>query len=871
MNEKLVIDLDKLDSDEPLEENSYIYKDLLELLYKRVRETAKANREYAKERGRSSRAGFGIRQHPCFFINGGRGTGKSTLLRGIREKLISGSSGHDSDISFSLLAEVDPTELAEGESFMIHMLSHIWEQMDQVNFRHESDSAVADAARRATKCLRDMSKGLQMLSGAKEALNRASDASFFIEECVEQCSSGTELKHKFCELLENLSLMMGCDTFLVTVDDADMNFSKCAEVLERVRQYMLSPRIIFIFAGDIKLYSLVVRGMQLRHFGERELNHDAARADHRKDLLNNLEDQYLMKLFPAGNRITLINAQGLLQRKSETTLKTEKGGSHTAEKALNEYLSHIAEEEHRLLVTSLLSSLPVRSVLQLLRYWMNNVPFPAEDEGRKNAMSQEALKELCNGLRHICTQALVQHQIDSISIHEGDIHALHHGIIEHIAHMGTDAECPKILPNIGTTDDKLVSLYLGTEAARLLDSPAKLLEYIYTIFPQQQYALDEMQTALDDAKKEGKDSETLFADSLREQLSYTNHIEYRQWGARCTGYMAARTKSGDNTAKRYARGTIRLMKQSQVEEKGNKTFKMQGRLSAKQGIEEMRDLIPASGEERENMQHELLPALIAFYHSISTIRSEEGFSYYLSVYNLLSLMIELLETLRGIREESERKKAIQRILTPNGLGFPSYTAKIASLDKAKDKTPKNKTAKNNETDDEEDGVADEQDARLNKRYDVHATFSEFINEQIEEEGGVSKAMAELIASIDSWVLANNESGAPIFPAKMNAVWNHFYTRCNTITDNARLITRYEDALVKAGNLFGNYMDALVESAKLGLPSETATALTTFPLWQALGFLHTTDGTERTDAQTYLLMIINHLNIGPVKLGRPTTK
>lgn len=856
MDEKLVIDLDKLDSDEPLKENSYIYEDLLDLLYKRVRETAKANREYAKERGRGSRAGFGIRQHPCFFINGGRGTGKSTLLRGIREKLIDSSSRFDSDISFSLLAEVDPTELAEGESFMIHMLSHIWEQMDKANFRHESDSGVTDAARRATKCLREMSKGLQMLSGAKEALNRASDASFFIEECVEQCSSGTELKHKFCELLENLSIMMGCDTFLVTVDDADMNFSKCAEVLERVRQYMLSPRIIFIFAGDIKLYSLVVRGMQLRHFGERELNHDAARADHRKELLNNLEDQYLMKLFPAGNRITLINAQGLLQRKSETTLKTEKGGSHTAETALNVYLSHIAEDDHRKLVTSLLSSLPVRSVLQLLRYWMNNVPLPAKEE--KTEMTPEALKELCNGLRHICTQALVQHQIDSISIHEGDIQALHHGIVEHIAHMGTDAECPKILPNIGTTDDKLVSLYLGTEAARLLDSPAKLLEYIYTVFPQQQYALDEMQTALDDAKNGGKDSELLFSETLREQLSYTNHIEYRQWGARCTGYMAARAKSGDNISKRYARGTIRLMKQSQVEKTENKSLKMQARLSAKQGIAEMRNLIPASGEERTNIQYELLPALIAFYHSISTIRSEEGFSYYLSVYNLLSLMIELLETLRGISEESDRKKAIQRILTPNGLGFPGYTAKIASLDK---------TAKEDETDNE----ADKPDAKSNKRYDVHATFSKFINEQIGGASDVSEAMSELMARIDTWAQANTGSGKLVFPAKMNAVWNHFYTRCNTITDNARLITKYEDALVKAGNLFGNYMDALVDSVNSGLPTETATALTTFPLWQALGFLQEEEQAAPATPLQKLQAIINKLNIGPVKLGKSTTK
>lgn len=853
MSEELVIELDKLDSDEPLEEHSYIYRGFLESLHKKILNTAEANKLFIEKQQKKQhgKPKFHIHQHPCFFINGGRGTGKSTLLRGIKEKLLDRQATLSHEVSIGLLAEIDPTELADGESFIVHMLSRIWERIDEVPFEGLQGTRIADARARATKCLQEMSKGLQLLAGTQDSLSKAAEASFFIEECVEQCASGTALKNKFCELLENLSDITGNDAFLVTVDDADMNFSKCSEVMEKVRQYMLSPRIIFIFAGDIKLYSLVVRGMQLKHFGERELHYDNEREKHRKELLNNLEDQYLMKLFPAANRITLINSQGLLNRAGKSLLQTEDGTQHELGKALHHYLSNIVPKEHLQMAKSLLGSMPIRSVLQLFRYWISNVPLPKEGEAEQNEMTEPDLRKISNGLRLASTQALIQHQVDYISIHEGDIHALHEGILQHIAHMGTDAECPRILPNIGATDDKLVSLYLGSEAARLLNTPARQLQYLYTIFPQLQYAIDEILASRNESEQDNRNIEKSFSEYLLEQRYYTGNIEYRQWGARCTAYMSAKSKKGSNIEKRYARGTIRLMKKPQLnkteQEKKEKAEHL-GRTSIKQGIKAMSNLITDADTEQDNVRKTLLPTFIAFYHSISTIRSDEGVSYYLSIYNIVSLMIELLETLKNIETKNERIEVIRNILTPNELGFPEYSEEITSLS----------TNKNDENNEDEETRSEN---KAEKRYDIHQSFSSFITQQI--DASKRQILNSLCQKINTWSQDYTKSDTLVFPARINDIWNHFYTRCSTITEEARIKSKDLDALVQAGDLFGDYMEAFENAVQLGLPKNTARALKEFPLWEALTCLKPSAGVSGDDPLSKFRGIVNELNIGPV--------
>ena len=125
----------------------------------------------------------------------------------------------------------------------------------------------------------------------------------------------------------------------MTIDDADMNFSKCKDVFYFVIKYLVTPRMLFIFAGDLKLYTEVVRGMQISHFEKRSFKYDKWRSSNIFGLVDNLEDQYIMKLFPAENRINLSDFGSVLARPGGLICKNE-----TIEVNVLEYLDRDLKE-----------------------------------------------------------------------------------------------------------------------------------------------------------------------------------------------------------------------------------------------------------------------------------------------------------------------------------------------------------------------------------------------------------------------------------------------------------------------------------------------------------------------------------------------
>lgn len=73
-------------------------------------------------------------------------------------------------------------------------------------------------------------------------------------------------------------------------------------VLETIRKYLTTPKIISLLSGNMYLYNLNVRGQQWEQFGTRLLSKE--RRDYHT-LVNQLENQYMLKVFKAENRLHL--------------------------------------------------------------------------------------------------------------------------------------------------------------------------------------------------------------------------------------------------------------------------------------------------------------------------------------------------------------------------------------------------------------------------------------------------------------------------------------------------------------------------------------------------------------------------------------
>ncbi|MFO6069912.1 hypothetical protein ACLBT0_33250, partial [Pseudomonas aeruginosa] len=96
-------------------------------------------------------------------------------------------------------------------------------------------------------------------------------------------------------------------------DDADTDATHAINLLECIRKYLDTPRLMVLVTGDMELYSLLVN----QHFaktvaGKRDAAFELVRDSKPGDrsgqylrMIDHLEEQYLLKLFPVNRRLQL--------------------------------------------------------------------------------------------------------------------------------------------------------------------------------------------------------------------------------------------------------------------------------------------------------------------------------------------------------------------------------------------------------------------------------------------------------------------------------------------------------------------------------------------------------------------------------------
>ena len=485
----ITIDLDALDSTKPLGEGKLIFYDECVRMVKNIRKKAGSNikKLKLKDNCNPNEADDDSQGTPnCFFIDGPRGSGKSTLLRAVKHNLI--SSNHDnnkeSEIQIFSLADVDPTELGKGENFFIYLLGKIYLQLqDRIKQSNGRDSLL-DKIRTALSTIRDMSGGLQMLMDSEEILKRNETPEFFLENCIEKCADSSTMREKFSSLVDDLAQIINTDVFLITIDDADLNFSKCEDILEYIRKYMHSPRLIFLFAGDMQLYSQIVRGMQLQNFHVKQLRYDSQREDNRNQLLDSIEEQYLMKLFPVDNRIRTSSLKTIVDENRIINIHISQNNKDNQEKdqdiisTLVTYLKIKVEEG----TIDTIMLLPLRSVLFLLRYLVKN---PLENN------TPEAAIYTWKGIQEIFQLSLIEHNVNRSQIGTKDIRILQKTILKYHARAGLWQADLSMQANEGETKSRQVALCLAGGVSQSSMSLSMKIKYWCACFPLWQRVKEE--------------------------------------------------------------------------------------------------------------------------------------------------------------------------------------------------------------------------------------------------------------------------------------------------------------------------------------------------------------------------------------------
>ncbi|ELB3046631.1 archaeal ATPase, partial [Escherichia coli] len=143
---------------------------------------------------------------------------------------------------------------------------------------------------------------------------------------------GQDLSEIFEELVKRACEILDCKAILITFDDIDTQFDAGWDVLESIRKFFNSRKLVVVATGDLRLYSQLIRGKQYENYSKTllEQEKESVRLAERGYMVEHLEQQYLLKLFPVQKRIQLKTMLQLVGEKGkagkeEIKVKTEPG------------------------------------------------------------------------------------------------------------------------------------------------------------------------------------------------------------------------------------------------------------------------------------------------------------------------------------------------------------------------------------------------------------------------------------------------------------------------------------------------------------------------------------------------------------------
>jgi hypothetical protein len=178
------------------------------------------------------------------------------------------------------------------------------------------------------KSFSESGRGLVMFQPNHHPLKEL-DEDLFFDIGIEQAGHSAKLREHLAQLFEVACKLLNVEGLLFAFDDADTNSKHAIDLLEVIRNYLETPRVLVLLTGDLELYSLLVRQKFRRELAQGKSSEwggqNAAndRSSQQTRMLDHLEEQYLLKLFPVQERHTLFPLWRLVDETGTQTTKAK--------------------------------------------------------------------------------------------------------------------------------------------------------------------------------------------------------------------------------------------------------------------------------------------------------------------------------------------------------------------------------------------------------------------------------------------------------------------------------------------------------------------------------------------------------------------
>jgi len=720
----IVIDLSNSNHNRPVSKGSeLIQKQAFDSLKKKLEEDIKLTSgathtdDYDDYDDEIYPAGSGL----TYFIDGTRGAGKSTFLRFALQQLANPERVHP-------LMYLDPSRIESSEIVLLHVLKQLRRLAHASLGRNKVHEERMEKFRRL---FQQIAGGLHLFI-AKDDVLKDLDAELFLDYGLDRAADSQRLRTSLHQIIDLVCEMYKVSALVVAIDDADTKAEMAIKVLECIRKYLDTPRMVVLVTGDLEMYSLLVQNHFQRDFASEDKGLNADRRQQQTRMVEHLEDQYLLKLFPIQRRIQLKTLHTLAEKHSYK-ISVPGTGEHLS---LKDAIDTIAEKGLRLRVPldkrifrEHVLKLPVRSVLQLLSTYFK----PEQGSGTNE---RERASE---ALRATALSSLYRHDVDVESIAEGDLHATIEAAFDLSLLDGDPDTSAYLRPQVSDLSLRNVYVSLSADVARLCEqNPAKAITYMLgTAGSSSVYRLvEKSQSSTEELQKK-----------LKHYLSVGRTENSLNWSWHATAAFIGATTSANW-----------VLRQGVV---GVRTGTRRGVKTVDTQLDKILTLDDVK----------TYPA-IAF--SQSGVKQYGNTQRYLSIFNTLGLIANLLELDYQDRDTCRKQieKQLNKVLSIPTVSLPNWRDLVAV----------------ESSDEELDGTGGENAPQGEQATDAPVTESLNDGDAPQEEQAVDAIVLELLISqIDDWLGICNDLKGFFHPSAvlLGKIWNRLYFSLDNISSYAR--------------------------------------------------------------------------------------
>jgi hypothetical protein len=249
--------------------------------------------------------------HQNIFIDGNRGTGKTTFLVNIG-RLIERSPKLCNNLV--CLAPLDPTQSSDRLSFLWDVIARTKSFLEERNANLK-----AGANRHSTT---ELKRAIAELDDAVEAYLEQQSVQLHEKNVVELRQYEIALEQSVDRFFEEVCHALNCKALVLPIDDIDLADNKtfAFNVLDVLRLYLSTPRLVPVVAGNFRNYQILLenkffevyaRPKQWEYKFENETKELTSQKEIQREA-GSLADAYLDKIFPTPHRIRLVSISDLL-------------------------------------------------------------------------------------------------------------------------------------------------------------------------------------------------------------------------------------------------------------------------------------------------------------------------------------------------------------------------------------------------------------------------------------------------------------------------------------------------------------------------------------------------------------------------------